>query len=144
MSGDQSGCVYTQHENGIHEFVLNVSSRQSFGALMARLEEIFGAHAKTDTVPVIIDWSRSGMPPLSYAFQRAREFLTRFPDGPQGRTAYISNANTLVSIAQTFLKVMKVESAGRFFQPGEREAALEWLLAYRQAADPAKPSGQQP
>jgi hypothetical protein len=69
---------------------------------------------------------RVGMPPLNYAFMRARSVAQKFPTYPQSRTAIILKPSPLVKTVGFFLRTF---GPTHIYSPDEHDQALTWLRA---------------
>lgn len=127
-----SYCTYNRLENGIHEFILGDSSRVSFDALLDHISQVYGKTSPEEIILNLVDFRKSGLPPLRYGFQRTQESIARFKkegrEIPRARSAYLHNPGAMIMMVQSFLNLLNSNAVGRFFAADEREKAIEWLL----------------
>ncbi len=121
-------CIYSQLDNGIHTFTFTKASRVSIDAFVARMDAVFAVEAPGTLVQCLIDWRQSGIPPLRHLAGRGKEFLQHYPQGPYGRIAFITNQGTMVNITQTLLDVINAKAQKRFFAGDQYDEAVDWLL----------------
>jgi hypothetical protein len=54
--------------------------------------------------------------------------MKKYPNAKRGRSAMVYNYGTLISLAQSFARLLGAKSTIRFFHADERDQAIEWLL----------------
>jgi len=121
-------CVHNVLDNGVHEFVFSDASRAAFDEFLANLEQVAEARQPDERVCLLLDWRQSGIPPLQYAFQRVREYLQKHPSEGDGRTAIVYDYGALVSLMQSFVRLLDSDSRTRLFPADQHAAAIAWLL----------------
>jgi hypothetical protein len=135
MQVEQSAhCTYTyQASKDVHELVLLRGTRQAVDEFFAHLDRI---REETSTTPadyrvrMIIDITRSGLPPLGYFFSAEREWRRASPHRRSTRNAIIYREGYLLRAVGTLLNVVITPAldATQVFPDGSCDAAYEWLL----------------
>jgi len=121
-------CIYTLHENGIHEYSLVTPTREGYDELLTHLDRVFRDSPADEHLRSLIDFS-SGFPPLQYAFQRTQVLLKKYPNRTKGsKVAYLYTSSTLISMVRSFISLFRLNNSdNRFFNVAEREKAMAWL-----------------
>jgi hypothetical protein len=130
----ESGTVmtYVRHDNGVHEMVLHESSRVAVDAWLNQVEQIWQEHTRSrQPVMIIVDNGVLPQQPLQYAFQRGMQLSRRFSKLPPGRTAFLLNSMGVLSLLDSFLRLMRLNIQYRYFRLGQREEALHWVQELR-------------
>jgi hypothetical protein len=127
-STQQELCHYIRLDNGVHSFLFEDSSRACFDQFMERLTAVTEASSPDKPLLVLLDWRKSGLPPLRYAFQKSQVYMKRFPHYSGGKTAYLYRMGTLITLAQSFVNLLHAKASGRFFAEDQQDAAIKWLL----------------
>ena len=126
-----NGCDYIAHENSVHEFIFADSSRVAVDFLMDSMSEIIANTPIDDPIIILIDLSKSGVPPLRYVMTRSKKvnqtYLTEFAD-KQHHQAYLAliSTNPLIQTFRLFVEQMaRGKTQIKIFK--ERESAVAWL-----------------
>jgi hypothetical protein len=121
--------LYNRIDNAVHEFVFLESSHAAVDVWIERLERIQSVAGRGEVSRLLFDCTSSGMLPMSYAFTRLQNMCRRMPQRTPSRTAFLYTTNFSVSVVDTFLKLLRADSAVRFFTLQQRDEALVWLRA---------------
>ncbi|MDX1993308.1 MAG: hypothetical protein SF029_13025 [bacterium] len=105
-------------------------------AIFDGLEQAVEETPADDVVLFLLDGSLSHLnPPLSYTFQRAKDFMRRHALPPRRRVAVLYTNGLLVSLLDTFLSSLTGYNSDfsitRFFKADQRDEAVQWLLSNR-------------
>lgn len=136
MAVQQQGklCIHHQLDNGIQEFIFTESSRAAVDEWIRHLERIYqeSLNLPADSPGrTLIDVRQSGAMPLSYFFQRSRQFTSTHPSpaGSVARVAGLHDANgVIVSLVQSFANLGSRDMTVAFFKGDQRDQAIAWLL----------------
>jgi hypothetical protein len=123
-------CSYILHDNGIHEFILMEATRRGVDQLVELINQLYDKTTPDETVYEIIEF-RGGMPPISYAVQRAREQLARYPKMPKLRAVILYDTDLFISFIIPLANVIfsRVNNLNvKYYPKSNREAAIAWLL----------------
>jgi len=121
------GFDYNFIDNKIHKFVIHSADRKTFDDHLQKIEEILIAIQDTDDpFLTIIDYSKSGLPPVNYSFTRSNRVIKTYGRKRVFRTLIIHNDSTVIQIVESLLKPFGFLSI-RFIKPGETEQHLAWL-----------------
>ncbi len=75
MDTESELLTYQRLDSGIHSFVFHDSTREAVKQFSERLGEFYGDMARDETLCVLIDLIQSGIPPLQYSTQLARDLV---------------------------------------------------------------------
>jgi hypothetical protein len=123
-------CSYTLHDNGIHEFVLLEPSKRGVDELVGRINQLYDSTPSNEKLRELIQF-RGGMPPISYAMQRAREQMARYPSLPSLRVVIMYDTNLFISFIMPLANILfsRADKINMKYMPtNKRDAAFEWLL----------------
>lgn len=130
-SVDEQGCIYLQHENGIHEFIF--TGEGGLDKFFDILVKIISEAPTDSTLRYIVDNSRTipgGKSTMSELVKRFQKLERRFPERARGRTAILHGPNLLLNFANTFISALAPgQDKTRFFRVEKRDEAIEWLLS---------------
>jgi hypothetical protein len=127
MSEIKTGCEYQVLDNGIHEFVLLDFSRAGVDTFVEAVEQMNKAIPPGAPRPILVD-SSGGVLPLNYAFSRMRTMSTATATGnTPSKTAILMQPGVMIGIVGGMMRIFPLLRV-RFFRPGERQAAIDWLL----------------
>ena len=125
----------TEHDNGIHEVVFHEATRQAVDDYMTIVTSIIekqlaGAEAK---VHLLVDLSESGAPPFAYITQEGRKMLHEHHHDREGihlKGAFLAkdSTKTVLSLAETFIKMLPIDASFKVFDWTKRHDAEDWLL----------------
>jgi hypothetical protein len=123
-------CTYTFHDNGIHEFILLQPTPRGVDELVKRINALYDTTTPGQLLRELIEF-RGGLPPISYAMQRAREQLARYPNMPRIRAVIMYDSNLFISFVMPLANILfsRFNSISVKYMPTtKREAAFAWLL----------------
>lgn len=122
-----SRCIYRVLDNGIHEFVLLEFSRAGVDDFVSAVEAMNTALPPEIPRPLLVD-SRGGVQPLSYLFARLRSIPQGEGAHGRSRLALLIETGMMVTIISGMVRIFPRLNV-RFFQPDQRQAALDWLVS---------------
>jgi len=124
-------CSYICLENGIHEFVIQDSSKATIDEFFRILEGILTSTPDTQTARYIIDVSQSaGVASLVAGAQRFRRLEAQIPHRAPGRTVVLHSSGGVLSFIDSFVRALAPSrDVTRFFPVDKRDEAIEWLLS---------------
>jgi hypothetical protein len=118
-------------DSGIHELTFTEASRAAVDELVAHMNGIYDSTPPRGIARVLVQHHNVGMQPVTYMFQRMREWHARRPVHFSSRAAILIDDTILAwlvdSLLRTVLRTAAVEL--RYFDARDREAAIRWLLA---------------
>lgn len=124
-------CVYRAGENDVHELIFTEASREAVDELVIHMSHIFDNTPERSVVRVLVDNRSVGMQPVTYMFQRMREWNAHHRTRFTSRAAVLVDDTILVWLVDSLLKTI-LRSAPitlRYFPSDERDAAIVWLLS---------------
>lgn len=122
-------CQYRVLANGVHEFIMQESSRAAVDDFIDALEEMVTLIPPGTAAPMLLN-SVVGIQPISYIFGRVRDLTRKYPPPPPGQRSKIAmmfKPNILIDTIDMMMRSFPNVKV-RFFKPDEREAALAWLI----------------
>ncbi len=120
--------TYRLHDGDWHELIFHESSHAAVDALYNQLD-IFFQRPVTDTIRVLIDMTESCALPIVYGYQKMRPLMSRYPQRPNTRYAFVSaNRLDLVLLVKTTVMAIYPQINANYFGGGQRDAAMRWLL----------------
>jgi hypothetical protein len=129
---------YFAHENGIHEFVFLQANRVAVDRFFAMMriwtqQQNDNGITPDDIIRLIVDFRRSGTPPMNYIFQSSKAFRVQFPVDrcPRSFSATLLQPGFLVSVAQSFNRLLTNLTRDRiaiYSGDNAHEQAVTWLL----------------
>lgn len=125
---EQNRCTHTQLDHDIHELTFMESSRTAVDDLVTHIKAIMEAtplHAPPGKY--LIDCSRVDVPPLKYIAGKVKYLESLRPAERTPAKISILYEGFLGTAANTILS-FAMKNRFRFFKPGERDAALAWLI----------------
>lgn len=129
----EKGCLYTLHDNGVHEFVFTGKGETGVDEFFEQLEAILRDTPTDETLRYIVDSTQAGgKSPMSELVRRFRKLEARIPQTTRaaGRTAIIHDGSVLLTLANTFVNTLAPgKDKTRFFTDKERDSAWQWVLA---------------
>lgn len=116
------------HNGKIHEYTFTEVSRRALDEMFAIIEEIVSEAAQNNNLedqhnPTLLD-SSIGIQPLNHAFQKMQPLVDQYPAIRRARIAIIVPPSPLIG---TISRILRTVTPMRFYKPGERDQALEWL-----------------
>jgi len=131
MPADTTNLEYEKLPNNIHRFTFHTSDRNAIDAFIISYTEILSSQDHNKPVKFLIDFRPSGVPSITYSYARLRKLFSEYgPDLPPIYAAYLHDDSPLLSIAQTFLDMLRIPVKRRFLHgPGEEAEieAMQWL-----------------
>ncbi|MEQ8672129.1 MAG: hypothetical protein RLP44_20995 [Aggregatilineales bacterium] len=124
-------CEHIANANGVHEFIFEDSSRAAVDFLMDSMSEIIAVTPIDDPIMMMIDLSKSGVPPLRYAMMRSKKVNSRYLmefENKKQHQAYLAmiSTNTLIHTFKVFVEQMvRGNTKIKIFK--DRESAMAWL-----------------
>jgi hypothetical protein len=125
-------CIYNRLDSGIHEFIFVNPDRQAVDKHFRQLNDIADRTAPSEPFLVLMDFQR-GFPPMTYGFSRAREFNRQHLANPGHYAFLYGRNNVMLSVLQSFFRMLRGGHPGGFFPGDERDNAIAWLLAKQQS-----------
>lgn len=129
MSNDEPHCSYIMRPDGIHQFTFNKASTQALDEFLSQLSTIYREAPRQTTTRVLVDLRPSGLPPMRQAASRGALFRSNVQEMPPARVAYVYRDSTLMSLAKTFLEIVRLKNVTRQFFHDDEAAAVMWLMA---------------
>jgi hypothetical protein len=122
-------CMYELHDNGVHEFTLLEPTRRGMDALVEHINRVYDNVGPGEVIREIIHF-QGNLPPVSYAMQKAREHVRRYPRMPKIRAVITYDTSLFLSLVKPlsnllFLRVGNLNV--RYYSSAEREQAMQWL-----------------
>jgi hypothetical protein len=125
---ETSVMTYRHHDEGWHELIFHESSHAAIDALYAQLD-LFFQRPLTEKFHILVDMTESGTLPMVYGFQTLRPLMTRYPQRPPTRYAFLSaNRLDLMRLVKSTVVAIYPQINANYFGSGQRAAALQWLL----------------
>lgn len=114
--------------NNVHQLTLLATTPDTVDAWMDWQTEIIKQTTPNQKVRLLI--RQTGMLPLNYTMQKAREFNAAHPERPVFITAFLHPPDVMVSLVTSMINAFTSRMSDRvkFFPQDQREAALKWLL----------------
>jgi hypothetical protein len=123
-------CMYGELDTGIVELTFTEASREAVDELLLHMDEIYRSADANPIVRVLVDHRNVGMQPVTYMYQKMREWNASHRVYFSSRAAILIDDTFLVrlvdSLLKTVLRTAMVEI--RYFTSGDRDAAIRWLL----------------
>src|SRR5262245_35263523 len=125
-----------EHDNGIHEIILHAATRQAVGEYFILVETILKKQiaGQEPVAHLLLDLSESGAPPFTYLTQQGRKMLHEHHherDAIHLKMAFLAkdNTKTVLSLAESFVKLLPIDATFKIFDWTKRHDAEEWLLS---------------
>jgi hypothetical protein len=125
----QDPCHYSYLREDIHAFSFKSPSQAAVNQFVHYLDDL-RVNDSPHTIRLLLDWSESGLLPLTYTFQQARKFLAQHLNWRTTRIAILYGANFPIVMAETFFRMVRfsISYEVKFFPVEARSQALDWLL----------------
>jgi hypothetical protein len=128
-------CELIHHKHNIHEIRMHDNSRQAVDVMTARMEaliESWNTDEDGDEMRLLINMSESGVPSVTYAMQKIRKWFNDYRNilgNMHIREAYLAptSSEMVLSLAESFAKVLPIAVEVKFFPQDDHESAIEWL-----------------
>lgn len=126
-------CQYVLDENGIHEFIIQLSSLEGAYSYLEQIEPIYAAHTGASSPLLVIINSTGESLPMNYGLlQKARALLDKYPDIGTTYTATLTDDFITAHLADLFIRMVRHPGiVVHFFERARRDDAIEWLLRHR-------------
>jgi hypothetical protein len=113
----------------VHEYTFRDGSRKAVDEWYELLGQAYqqATASGTDYLRILVDISQANQPPLSYAFQKAKELIKLYPDVPPRRIAFIGTSSVLPTLLKPFIRLLRSELDFNYFQPHAKIEAHAWL-----------------
>jgi|SRR5829696_3656692 len=130
LKSDISLCKYALLNSSIHHVIFNVPSQAAVGEWLQCLRSIY-VRAHYETVLTLTDARYSVMPPLSYATHLSQLWVAEQHSRVRSKNAILHRNAPLGEVAEEIVTGLPGNEYHRirFFAPGERGAAVRWLIA---------------
>jgi hypothetical protein len=125
------------HEHGIYELIFHSETRQIVDEYFAWLETMvipLAEGSETGQVRLIVNFSQiRDLPSFSYLTNQGRKLLERHSE-IRGklhiRGAFLARQDEMMvlSLVESFFKLLPIDAKLKAFQAHEREKAIAWLL----------------
>jgi len=127
---EKEGLIYTQYQNGIHEFVFTGEGEAGLDHFFDIVKELLEGTTGEDRLRYIVDARQTrGRGAMGQLVRRFRKLEVQLGDRAAGRTAILHNGSLLLTLANTFLDTFAPDKdKTRFFDVKNREEAIQWLL----------------
>jgi hypothetical protein len=106
------------------------SNRKSVDEGFMFADRLYQNLTQEDKVRLLIDYSDSGIPPVTYFMNKARRWANGLSIHPQARMAIIHPPDPIVSITGTLISMMRFDHLRtKFFRSSEDSylESLDWL-----------------
>jgi hypothetical protein len=121
-------CSYLR-VNGIHMFRFERSSRRAIDEWLLHLDRVFANSRSDETVQISIEYAVRGMPHLSYATERLRQWINGQQRLPRTRIVFLHNNATMAMIIDGIARLLlSRRHTIRFFNIRHTEDAIDWLM----------------
>ena len=124
----QDPCLYSHLREDIHAFSFKAPSQAAVNQFVGYLSDL-RVNESPNTIRLLLDWSESGLMPLTYTFQQTRKFFGQYLNWNATRIAILYGANFPIVMAETFFRMVRFSIAYdvKFFPVEARSEALAWL-----------------
>ena len=115
-------------QNGVDIFRFEVPSRRSIDEWLLYMDTAYRNLPEGRPMRMVLDYRLRGLPHLSYATQRARQWIKAHPDAPQTHAILLHNSYALATIIDGVVRLMHTPSLNlRFFHKSHSDDAFNWL-----------------
>lgn len=119
-------CKHEVVEGDIHVFVIEKASAQAVNEFLEGVVNVYETLDVTDKARILVDLRPDGLPPVNAAMRAGRRFVREQENQPEARFAYLHDSHPLISMAQTFLDILRIKTVKRrFFE--NYDDAVAWL-----------------
>lgn len=113
-------------DGDVHVFVIEKASAHAVSEFLDGVVEVYDVLQPGEKARVLVDLRPDGLPPVNAAMRAGRRFARERDNQPEARFAYLHDSNPLISMAQTFLDILRIRSVKRrFFE--DYDQAVAWL-----------------
>jgi hypothetical protein len=129
LNHDTPLLTYIRQPDGIYVVTLRVSGQDTCDELLTVHEAALRAHDPTKPFQVLFDIRQSGVLHLTYLFRQVASLYRTIVPMPPIYAAYVYTDNAMVSVAKSFMELLRVKGRRDFFQGDEaaKAEALRWL-----------------
>lgn len=133
MDNSSKYCSYKQLDNGIHQLELKDASHEAADAYLQLLDKTI--HSATENkqplMRVLVLITSPHLPSLQYLARGAKQLLSKYPNRPRIRSAYVYGEGIMMQLLKTFVQFMVLgrDDKMNFFKAEQRDQAESWLLA---------------
>lgn len=122
-------CEYIQHESGIHEIIFYEATRRAVDEYMTYNEQIVVNANPDETVTILLDVTRSGLPPMAYLMGQVRQHMKKYPWRLSTRVAIVYENSRLLGLLRSSTQLVTTQQDTlNYFKADQRETAMKWLL----------------
>lgn len=119
--------VYTHHDDGMHEFVLEASGKELVDDFYDQVEVILDQHPSDKPLLLYVDTSKSGYMPFEKAVERQERIRELYPKSFYGKLAVIHENELLNHMIEMWIEALEMRfEYGVFNDP---DVAINWLLS---------------
>jgi hypothetical protein len=118
--------VYTHHDDGVHEFVLEASGKEVVDDFYDQIEMILDQHPASKPLLLYVDSSKSGYMPFEKAVERQERIRELYPTPKFGKLAVIHENELLNHMIETWIEALELRFEYRIFN--DPDEAVNWLL----------------
>lgn len=120
-------CSYFQ-TNGIHMFRFERPSRRAVDEWLLHLDRVY-ASGPDKQVRIAMEYTVRGMPHLSYATERLRQWSSSQHHLPRSQVAFLHNNATMAMIIDGIVRLLISERhTVHFFNIRHADDAFDWLM----------------
>ncbi len=121
-------CRHEVLEGNVHVFIIEKASAQAVNEFLNGVIDLYDVLPPGEPARVLVDLRPDGLPPVNAAMRAGRRFARERDNQPEARFAYLHDSNPLISMAQTFLDILRIKTVKRRFFENYDEA-IGWLRA---------------
>lgn len=130
LKSDISLCKYALLNSSIHHVIFNVPSQAAVSDWLHCLRGIF-ARSRYENILTLTDARYSVLPPLAYGTHLSQIVVAEQHSRNRSKNAILHRSAPVGKMAEDILKALPGTDSHRvrFFAPGERGAAIRWLIS---------------
>lgn len=123
-----------EHPEGYYEAIFHDGSRDAVAMYIDMVEKLILHHLEAqDTARLLINLSEGKMPPIAALSQQARRMLQQHRQDREKlhmRGAFLATSDEalILTLAQSFIKLMPIDANMQTFTTEHRAKAIVWLL----------------
>jgi len=127
-TASRAHCSYEQ-VNGIHLFRFERPSRRAVDEWLLHLDRVYASSFSDERVRIAMEYAVRGMPHLSYATERLRQWNSAQHHLPRTRVAFLHNNATMAMIIDGIVRLLISERhTVHFFNIRHADDAFDWLM----------------
>lgn len=129
----QTGCEYELLDGDIHYFLCRNNDRVAVNEFIVHYRRVLETSEQCTNIKLLIDMREAGIPPLLYAYGQVASLYREFYR-PKSRAVYLTPDSMMVSLTDTFLKMLKSDAKRKFITgdatPDDTsfDEAVAWIL----------------